>query len=110
MHSVFCTSTITPTEGSTEESASTARIASKKLPPAPPNRSGISIPIRPISNSCRISPASIFCASSIPRTRGAIFAAANFRTVSRKKTSSSPSCVSATGLSCVIVSIALLTP
>ena len=33
MQSVFCTSTRTPTEGSTAEISSTARMASKKVPP-----------------------------------------------------------------------------
>src|ERR1700732_3123553 len=45
--SVFCTSTITPAEASARENSSTARIASKNLPPAPPYCSGISIPISP---------------------------------------------------------------
>ena len=81
MHSVFCTSTITETDGSTEASASTARIASKNDPPAPPNSSGISIPINPNSNNCLTSPPSISCASSIPRTNGAICSCANSCTV-----------------------------
>ena len=38
--SVFCTSTITPTEASTRDSSSTARMASKNVPPPPPYCSG----------------------------------------------------------------------
>ena len=45
---VFCTSTITPAEGSTADSSSTARTAWKNVPPCPPYSSGISIPIRPM--------------------------------------------------------------
>ena len=47
MTSVFCTSTRTPTDGSTADSASTASTAWKKVPPAPPCASGISMPITP---------------------------------------------------------------
>ena len=36
MTSVFCTSTSTPTDGSTRDSASTARTEWKKLAPPPP--------------------------------------------------------------------------
>ena len=65
---VFCTSTITPAEGSTAESSSTARIAWKKLPPWPPYSSGISMPIRPSSKNWRMMSLRKTPASSISRT------------------------------------------
>ena len=65
---VFCTSTITPAEGSTAESSSTARMAWKKVPPWPPYSSGISIPIRPISKNCLMMSLRKTPASSISRT------------------------------------------
>ncbi len=55
MTSVFCTSTSTPTDGSTRDSSSTASTAWKKRPPPPPNASGISMPITPRSNSSSMS-------------------------------------------------------
>ena len=67
---VFCTSTITPAEGSTAESSSTARTHWKKVPPCPPYSSGISMPIRPISKNCRKKRLRNDAASSISRTSG----------------------------------------
>ena len=58
LNSVFCTSTSTPTAGSTREISSTARIAWKKLPPAPPYSSGMSTAMTPISNRLLISASS----------------------------------------------------
>ena len=65
---VFCTSTITPADGSTAESSSTARMAWKKLPPCPPYSSGISMPIRPISKNWWMISLRKTPASSISRT------------------------------------------
>ena len=53
--SVFCTSTSTPTDGSTRDSASTASTAWKNVAPAPPCASGISMPMTPRSNSLSMS-------------------------------------------------------
>jgi hypothetical protein len=47
--SVFCTSTSTPVEASTCESSSTTSTALKKVEPAPPYCSGISMPMIPSS-------------------------------------------------------------
>ncbi len=69
MTSVFCTSTSTPMDGSTRDSASTASTAWKKVPPPPPNGSGISIPITPRSNSLSMSSRGIFACSSIDLAR-----------------------------------------
>ena len=55
MTSVFCTSTRTPIDGSTRDSASTASTAWKKVAPPPPNASGISMPMTPRSNSLSMS-------------------------------------------------------
>ncbi len=55
MTSVFWTSTSTPTDGSTRDSASTASTAWKNVPPAPPADSGISMPMTPSSNSWSMS-------------------------------------------------------
>jgi hypothetical protein len=105
MTSVFCTSTSTPIDGSTRDSASTASTAWKKLAPAPPNASGISMPITPRSNSLSISSRAIFACSSMSRTRGRISRSANSYTLSRKRRSSSDSAVSAgriTSVFCVV--------
>ena len=71
MTSVFCTSTSTPTDGSTRESSSTTRTEWKNVPPPPPSRSGTSTPIRPISNSRVSSAGSMRAVSSMTRARGA---------------------------------------
>ena len=47
MTSVLWTSTTTPTAGSTRDSSSMARVAWKKVPPAPPWTSGTSMPMTP---------------------------------------------------------------
>jgi len=65
---VFCTSTITPADGSTADSSSTASTAWKKLPPCPPYSSGISMPISPISKNWRMRSLRNAPASSISRT------------------------------------------
>ena len=87
--SVFWTSTITETEGSTLDMASTAKQAMKKEPPEPPNCSGISIPIKPISKRDLITSGSIFWASSISSTFGPIVVFANFSISSKNIFSSS---------------------
>ena len=89
MHSVFCTSTSTATEGSTRASSSTARIDMKKVAPAPPYGSGISTPMIPSSKQASMSSRGIFDSSSIFRTSGRIFSSAKSRTTSRKVLSSS---------------------
>ena len=86
---VFWTSTSTPIEGSTAEIASTARIASKNVPPEPPYSIGTSIPIRPRLKSWGMSSGAKCCSSSIWRTSGAMFSVAKSRTVERKSSSSS---------------------
>src|SRR5207237_2313616 len=87
--SVFCTSTKTPTEASTRDNSSTARIAWKNDPPAPPNSSGVSIPISPRSKHCFKSEGSRWACSSISSTRLRISPSANSRTLSRNICSSS---------------------
>src|ERR1035437_10999701 len=94
---VFCTSTITPAEGSTAESSSTARTDWKNVPPWPPYSSGISIPIRPISKNCLTMSLRKTPASSISRTYGRICSRANRRTVVWKSRSSSDSAVNGGG-------------
>src|SRR6185503_8515969 len=91
MTSVFCTSTRTPTEGSTRDSASTASTEWKKVAPAPPKRSGTSTPMTPRSNSRVSRPGSSAARSSISRTRGRISWEAKSRTESWKSRSSSDS-------------------
>jgi hypothetical protein len=63
MTRVFWTSTMTPTEGSTRESSSTASTAWKKVAPAPPSVSGISTAITPRSKSLSMSWRGIFAFS-----------------------------------------------
>ena len=87
--SVFCTSTRTPTDGSTADSASTASTAWKKRAPPPPYCSGISMPMTPRSNSFASSSFGNFACSSISRASGRICASANSATLSRSRTSSS---------------------
>ncbi len=87
--SVFCTSTSTPTDGSTAESASTARTEWKNRAPPPPYSSGISMPITPRPKSCSTSACGIFACSSISRASGRTWASANSATLSRSRTSSS---------------------
>src|SRR6266567_1503695 len=101
---VFCTSTITPADASARESSSTARIASKNFPPAPPYCSGISIPISPSWKNCSISRLSKTPFSSISLARGRTFSSANCRTLSRKRVSSSVSEVMGAGADCKTVS------
>ena len=72
MTSVFCTSTSTPIDGSTRDSASTARTEWKNVAPAPPCDSGISMPMTPSSKSWSMSARGIFACSSISRTSGRI--------------------------------------
>ena len=99
MTSVFCTSTRTPTAGSTRESASTASTEWKKVAPAPPKRSGISMPMTPRSNSRVSRPGSSTACSSISRTRGRISWEAKSKTESWKSRSSSDSVERADGTS-----------
>ena len=80
MTRVFCTSTSTATAGSTAESSSTTSTAAKNELPAPPKRSGISTPMRPSSNSLRISAGSMASFSSMADTLGAISLRAKSRT------------------------------
>src|ERR1043166_1680516 len=80
---------MTPAEASTRESSSTARIASKNLPPLPPNCSGISIPINPSWKKSWTKLLSKTPFSSISLTSGRSFSSANWRTLSRNKISSS---------------------
>src|ERR1700685_341095 len=94
---VFCTSTTTPADASTRESSSTARIASKNFAPPPPYCSGISIPIRPSWKNSSRSFFSTSPFSSISLTRGRILSSANWRMLSRKRTSSSVSVVKGAG-------------
>jgi len=93
--SVFCTSTKTETLGSTRASASTAKIALKKLEPEPPYCSGISTPITPSSNSAgkRLTSSDAF--SSISDTFGPMRCFAKSSTVSKNSRSSSEMRVSA---------------
>ena len=98
MTRVFCTSTRTPTDGSTVDSASTASTEWKKVPPAPPWASGTSMPITPSSNSRSMRARGILACSSISRTSGLISRAANSRTLSRNSASSSARRVSGAGL------------
>ena len=90
---VFCTSTGIASAGSTREISSMASTDMKKLAPAPPYSSGISMPIRPSSNSSRSRSSGWLRACSISATRGRILSSANSRTVSRKIRSSSASSV-----------------
>src|SRR5262249_34172364 len=89
------TSTSTLTLGSTTASASTARMALKKLAPEPPYCSGISMPISPSSKRPGNRDLSRTAASSIAATWGWMRFLANSRTESRKNVSSSESMVSA---------------
>ena len=77
MTSVFCTSTSTPTDGSTRDSDSTASTEWKNVPPAPPKLSGTSTLITPSSNSFLISSGENFACSSISRASGRISRSAN---------------------------------
>uniref|UniRef100_A0A0S1MJ07 Secreted protein n=1 Tax=Phakopsora pachyrhizi TaxID=170000 RepID=A0A0S1MJ07_PHAPC len=95
--SVLCTSTMTDTEGSTRASSSMPTMAAVKFIPAPPYSSGISIPIRPCSNSCSTTVGSICSASSISRTFGRMMSLANFCTVSAMAVSTSEKCVIGVG-------------
>src|ERR1700722_1154030 len=107
---VFWTSTITPAEGSTADSSSTARIDWKNEPPCPPYSSGISMPIRPISKNWWMRSLRKTPASSIARTWGRISSRANLRTVVWKSSSSSVSAVRGRGAASVmgVASILLL--
>src|SRR2546423_13067688 len=78
--SVLWTSHMTDTDGSTRASSSIPTMALVKFMPDPPYSSGISTPIRPCSNSCSTIVGSIFSASSISRTLGAMTSAANLDT------------------------------
>ena len=89
MTSVFWTSTSTATEASTRASSSTTRIDMKKVAPAPPWRSGISIPMIPSSKHASISSRGILASRSIFATTGRSSASANWRTWSRNICSSS---------------------
>ena len=91
---VFCTSTRTPTDASIRESSSTARMAWKNEPPAPPYSSGVSMPIKPTSKHCFSSAGSRCPCSSIASTRLRISPSANSRTLVRNICSSSESVVS----------------
>ena len=75
--SVFCTSTRTPTDGSTRDSSSTASTEWKKCRRRRRRLSGISIPMTPSSNSLSTSERGIFACSSISRTSGRTWASAN---------------------------------
>ena len=77
MTSVFCTSTRTPTEGSTRESDSTTSTASKNDMPVPPCDSGISMPMNPCSKSWSTSVRGILACSSLSRESGLISLSAN---------------------------------
>jgi hypothetical protein len=90
MQSVFCTSTSTPTDGSIAEISSTARTASKKVPPEPEYsdwnfnaHQAQSIELRQADRQ-----QSAGC-SSIWRTSGWMVCCAKARTVSRNSFSSS---------------------
>src|SRR5689334_2126917 len=96
--SVFCTSTKTPTDASTRDNSSTARIAVKKFAPAPPNSSGVSMPIKPRSKHCLMIAGSSFATSSMCSTRGRNSPSANSRTLPRNIVSSSVSVVSGLGV------------
>ena len=65
----------------------------KKVAPAPPYVSGISIPINPRPNSSAIRSGGWLRSRSISATRGRMRVSANSRTVSRKIRSSSDSSV-----------------
>ena len=72
-----------------------ASTAMKMDPPAPPKRSGTSMPIRPSSKKRGMSDGSNLAASSMVSTRGRTSASANSRTASRNMPSSSESVVRA---------------
>src|SRR3954469_17955635 len=76
--------------------ASTAR---KIPPPAPPHRSGTSMPMRPSSKNLGMRLGSNRAASSMLETRGRTSDSANSRTESRNRPSSSERVVSAAGAS-----------
>ena len=77
MTSVFCTSTSTPTEGSTRDSASTASTEWKNVAPAPPKRLGDLDPHDAELEQLVDEAAAIFACSSISRTSGRISRSAN---------------------------------
>ena len=70
MTSVFCTSTSTPTDGSTRDSSSTTSTEWKNVPPLPPYDSGISMPMTPSPNRWSMSARGNLACSSISRTSG----------------------------------------
>src|SRR5262245_41830578 len=94
MTSVFWTSTSTATEASARASASTANTAWKKVPPLPPWRSGISMPITPRSKSLGTRSGGNAASSSMARERGPTSRVANSRTESNSSRSSSVNRVS----------------
>jgi hypothetical protein len=93
--SVFCTSQTTATDGSTRASSSIARMLMKKLAPAPPQDSGISMPIKPSSKSHEITSGCSLPSRSISAASGRRRSSAKARTVARNRLSSSASVVSA---------------
>src|SRR5690625_709492 len=69
---VFWTSINTATDASARDICSMARILIKNVPPDPPYRSGISLPIRPIAKVVLMTSASNSAASSLARHFGFI--------------------------------------
>src|SRR5438874_1473592 len=90
---VFWTSTKIATEASTADSSSTASTVIRRLPPAPPWHSGMSIPMSPSSKHLASRAGSTVEARSIAATRGRTSRSAKSRTVPRNSSSSSDSLV-----------------
>src|SRR5438876_6067301 len=86
---------------------STASVTMKRLPPAPPNSSGTSIPMRPRSKYLGSSAGSIFPAFSISATRGRTCSSAKAATALRNMISSSERRVSAPPDGEVVVSVGI---